>query len=412
MAEKYERNLIRRVRDISVIILCWLLIVFLVIFIRNALQPAGRAIERANSLDIGKLNKSLDNLERVTKNLADLTEPVPIREQINVSATHLANFTDNLTSISARMDQTVASFKGVANNLKAATRPEQIDARLYKPLSRDLRDLADLINELRLTVARLSLFQDQINASLAPTLARISQSADKISSSVLLLSAHYARVGNNLAQFTNPKNLNSILSLREAARQINMPLSKSAAEVERTRQIVQLGMLLDDEMRKEGYNVDLANKNISVDEFNSFQRVRIDVISLIDERGRHLQARWAKLQQDNLKSGYKAEEFMRWSYSITALRRLAKEQISLSEEMEHVMTRLPEIDNIGDTITPAMVDAFRNDPVLKDIKSFIVIHKAYPHVRIIDTPLAMPLKIPLEQLNIIRKEIPLPGSKN
>lgn len=401
-----KKDFLSIIKDLSVIIVCWVVIIFLFIVIRNMVFPASKVISRADKIDVEKINRSLENIERVTKNLESVSTPGNIKNRLELTAERLAQFADGLASSSLRLEQSIAAYKNAGDNLAAATKPEHLDARLLEPLQKNLEESQTLIAQLRLATERFSIFQDQISSSWALALSRMNGNADEISSGVQSLLKDYARVSDNLYTFSEPQNLRSVFSLTEAAKQISMPLSKSAAEVERTRLIVRISKLIDDDMRNEGYNVKLANKNIVMDEYNDLVRIRFDSISLIGQRGRQLQERWDQTMAQFPKASYKQQDMMRWAFSIAALKRLAANGISLSDDLEEILTRLPQVDNIADIMTPDMAAVFQNDPVMKKLRNNMAVKKVYPNIRMVDTPLALPLRVSLTPLNIIRNELP------
>ena len=401
-----KKDILAIVKDLSVIIVCWCVIIFLFFTIRNTFAPASKVIKRADKIDVEKINRSLENIERVTKNLEAATAPGNIKNRLELTAENLVRFADGLASSSLRLEQSIAAYEKAGDNLASATNPKQLDARLIEPFHKNLEELQTLIAQLRMTSERFSMFQDQIGASWVSALSRLNENADDISSGVQTLMNNYARIGDNLRAFSEPQNLKSVFSLTEAARQISMPLSKSAAEVERTRLVVRIKKLIDDDMKAEGYNVKLDNKNIVMDDYNILVRIRIDSISLIGQRGRQLQERWNETMTQFPKASYKQQDMMRWAFSIAALKRLAANGISLSEDLEQILTRLPQVDNIADIMTPDMVDVFQSDAVMKKMKTFFAIKKVYPNIRIVDTPLALPFRVSLTPLSIIREELP------
>jgi len=228
-----------------------------------------------------------------------------------------------------------------------------------------------------------------------------------ITTGIQSLTQTYGKVGENLSIFTQPQNLNKVLSLREAAKFISMPLSKSAAEVEHKRLIVRIDRILDEDMLKEGFNVELERKAIVLDDFNAFQRVRIDAISLTGKRGKLLEGRWKKLSAENLRERFAPSDYVRWAYCITALQHLSQNQIQMTEDLEQILVRLPKIANIAGIIDAGMLRTIVDDADSRRLKKRIAIRKIYPRVRKSDLPL--PLKIPLTPFGILSKEIPLTG---
>jgi hypothetical protein len=225
------------------------------------------------------------------------------------------------------------------------------------------------------------------------------------------LSENFDQIGKNLALFTDPENLNNILSIREAAKYISMPLSRSTAEIERARLIVRIDALLDDDMRKMGYNVKLKRESINLDDFNAFSRVRIDELSLTGESGKMLQERWQTQVEENVKQDFTPADYMRWSYSITALLVLKRAGIDMEEDLKQNLERLPEVNDLGVIIiTPDMLKMFNEDRDFRRLTSHIQIKKIYPEVRGKD--ISFPLSIPFIPLNIFLKETSIKGTSN
>ena len=153
--------------------------------------------------------------------------------------------------------------------------------------------------------------------------------------------------------------------------------------------------------------MELARKKIVLDDFNAFQRVRIDAISLTGKKGKFLERHWRELASKNPGEKFSPSDYLRWAYCITALQHLSQNQITLTENLQQILMRLPKISNIAEFLTPSMLKTITSDPASKELKKSIAIRKIYPRVRRIDLPL--PLKIPLAPLGMFGKKMPLTG---
>jgi hypothetical protein len=407
-----KNKIMSKIKDLSIIILCWVIIFFITLIIKDTLTPVKKTLKKAETETLSKMNLALDGLIRIEKNIEHITSPEKmkksfykpleeIQDNLKKSTSNLADFSANLSSAAEELEKTFITYKSLGENLKKATRPELLEKKIYGPVEKNFSDLSELIEDLNKSVINFRNLQDE----LSPAISHTSHSLDRITSSVERMSLNYIKVGENLAIFTEPQNLEKVLSLREAARFISMPLSKSAAETDRTRLIIEIDILLDEEMRKEGFNVELKKKSIFLDDFNSFKNVRIDSISLFSEKGKDFNAKLKALSERYPDSGFSSSDYMRWYYSIKALKKLSKNGITMTEDVNLVLERLPKKDNLTDYISPELMKILTKDKKLKRLKNIIVIKKIYPDLK--NSDLSLPLKLPLFPLKFIRDEIPI-----
>ena len=414
--DKPRTDITGKVKDISVIILCWVVIAFLFILLQNTLKPAGKVLDRTEKESLGKLDHALEGLIRIEKNIETVTEPAfledkffepmnDVQGELKEAASHLSETAQKMKGAADRLEQTLHTFQELGENLKTDTDPHTLRGIIYNPMGNALEESAALLKELRETNRQFQVFQERMEGSLTSADRRM----DDITSGFVNLSLQYEELGDRLTRFSDPKNLNTVFSLREAARYISMPLSKSAAEQDRTRLIVQIDGLLDEDMKQRGFNVTLKRKGIELDDFNAFERVRIDAVSLAGKRGSELEKRWRQLSNQNPSSKIEPEDYLRWSYSLEALRHLKKRGINMHEELDEILERFPDTPDIALAMTPEALEAIREDRVLRRVKSHIIIRKLTPTVSGTDLPFL--LNIPLTPIDIIRKEIPIIGTR-
>ena len=361
------------IKDTSFILLCWVIIAFLYLLVKDTLFPASRVIERTNTESIAKLNNVLDTLIPVEKNLLV--------------------FTESLIAAAAKLDHVIAPFETAGKNLAAITDPDLLNEKVYGPLGENLKQMSTVLKEVQSTTHELKTFQEEMGRTLKPAINDIGKSADTLSAQITALSQNLSRVSENLIVFTEPKNLNRILSVSEAARQIKMPFTKSTAEIDRLNIVESIDALIDQDMLAEGFNVNLEKKDIAIDKFNTLESVRITALSLTGDKGKKYEDYWKKIESQSPGSGFTANDYMQWTYSIRAVKKLIQSKIDVAEEIEQIGIRLPEVDAAAMFLTPEILEKLQGDPVLSQIRNHIIIKKTYPLVRESDLPL--PLKIPL-----------------
>jgi len=415
MAEQ-RPDALGRLRDISTILLSWIAIIFTIVVLFQILIPAKKTVDHIESETRVKLEEALDGLIRIEKNIEAITGPerldTGLVQPVERAALGLERSTANLADALGRLNRSMesvesamASFKETSDNLSRATSSTLLQEKILDPVHDNLATLNLTLEGLRENTIRFQEVQADVRGALIPALEQATRSADVVSSSARQIARSVEPIAANLAQFTETRNLNSVFSLTEAARFISMPMSRSAIETDRPRVILQIDKLIDDDQQERGFVVSLNRKNINLDEFNSFQRVHIDDLSLIGKRGQLLEEHWNQVCAMSPAS-CKPEEMLQWSYSIIALRHLVRSGVNITDAGEDVYRRLPELENIEEVITPELVAAFERDPVLKNLKKIIVIRQARAGVKETSLPLSV-MRVPLAPINLIRREIPL-----
>ena len=414
--EQNNKNNLERAKDISVIILCWVVVIFLCYLIINAIRPTVKTIEKTDRETVVRLNEALDGLIRIENNVEALTHPKFVEEKffepmqrleskLGNSASNMEILTERMVSTTEQMQKTLASYEALGLNLENATRPDVVDKKIYAPLNKNSEALSSLLAELRNTSQGFQSFQNELSMSLIPTVRLMGKNMDEMTSSVSRLSQQYQLIGQNLQVFTKPENLNALFSLPDSARYISMPFSKSAAQTDRNRIILRLDSILDEDLRERGFQVELRKKNIILDDFNSFQKVRIDSVSLTPEKGKSLLENWQQVSRDFPDTEFEISDYMLWHFYMAVLYQIQASGVSVTEDLENIILQIPRTDDVGMLIKPEIIRAMKKHPLLKKIKDHVVVKKVYPEVRSSD--LFLPLKIPLAPIKYIRKETPL-----